>query len=415
MKKIILLGLLMLLLVSLVRACDEDDKQPSEADKAAKAAAEQQARAEALAFGRTLAAAQEVHFVPTPAQAATLEAGLALNPGGTPNGYFTNPEGVSGYFENYDRPFNFIWTGPTTERRTFDGRTLRLADGPGELILKYAGDQLILQKFKGEIKDDLWEGHGEHWIRNRKVDGHNYLHYVGEFKHDRMDGRGVVSNYNFGGGESFPLQYQGEMFANASHGRGRTTSLATGRLMYKGLLFNEQAFSGSREQWLRAEAEAELKDIGRQYSDLLLTDDLLITGFINPEPGRGPLTIFPPEGAENVRVIDSGGRAYPVARIPYPAQTGTEQEALQRPGISLDLPLSDYPASLTLSYDWEGKRQLLRLTVKRPFGLELKRRPRTGPTTGEETEAMVENTPEEAGEPVAGGLKEELEPEEVAQ
>lgn len=378
MKKIFLLALLVLILLLPAPGCEGDKERPNEAAKAAKAAAEQRALAEALAIGQSLAAAQQEHFRPSPAQAAALEAGLALNPAGTPNGYFTNPEGISGYFQGYDRPFNFIWTGATAERRTFDGRTLQLVDGPGELILKYAGDELILQRFQGQFKDGLWNGHGEHWIRNREAGGHNYLHYVGEFRHDRMEGRGVLTNYNFGGKQP-PVQYEGEMFDNAFHGRGLTTDLASGRMIYKGLWFDDQPFLGSLDQWRRAEAGAELNAIDRQYADVLMTDNLLISGFINPQPGLGALTVFPPEGAEKALVTDPAGRTHPVARIVHPGRKGAEQAEVLAPGISLDLPLSDYPAVLTLSYEWAGKPHLLRLTVKRPCGLELKHFPQAAP------------------------------------
>lgn len=378
MKRTPLLTLLALILLVPVMGCKPDDEQPKATAKAAQNAAEQMARAEALAVGRALAAAQEEYFRPSPAQAAALEAGLATNPAGTPNGYFTNPEGISGYFQGYDLPFNFIWTGTTAERRTFDGRRLQLVDGPGELILKYAGDELFLQRFKGQFKDGLWEGHGEHWIRNREVGGHNYLHYVGSFRHDRMEGRGVLVNYNFGGQQPFPIQYQGEMSDNAFHGQGLTTDLASGRMLYKGLWLDDQPFIGSRDQWRRAEAGAELNSIGRQYADVLMTDDLVISGFINTPPGQGALTVFLPEGAEKARLIDPAGRSHSAAQIAHPGRKkGVKEEGeILALGVSLELPLSDYPAPLTLSYDRDGKPQLLRLTVKRPCGLELKHLPK---------------------------------------
>lgn len=409
MKKKILLGLLLLMLLLPVGGCElVEEERPNEADQAARVAAEQKARSEALATGRALAAAQEAHFVPSPAQAATLAAGLALNPAGTPNGYFTNPEGVSGYFQNYDRPFNFIWTGATMERRTFDGQTLQLVDGPGELLLKYADDTLLLQRFKGEFKDGLWDGHGEHWIRNREADGHNYLHYVGEFKHDRMDGRGVLVNYNFGGGEAHPVRYEGEMSNNAFHGRGLTTDLATGRMIYKGLWLDDQPFPGSQDDWRKADAQAELNTPARQYSDVLMTDNLMLAGFINSRPGQGALTVFPPEGVENVVIIDHNGRSHSAGLIPHPVKKGEDQSALDVPGINLDLSPSEYPATLTLNYDWDGKRQLLRLTVKRPFGLELKHFPQTdapspAPSAEREAKDIVDDIIEHNLEKVTGG------------
>ena len=396
MKNLILTALLLLALAASA-ACkfnEDDAKAEEEAARTAKAMAAYQAAAEALS------AAQENFFRPSPSESAFLTAGTAHNPLGTPNGYFTNQDGVSGYFQNYSRPFNFTWKGRTVAVQAFDGHTYQVIDGPGELTLKYAGDQLLLQRYKGEYKEGLWQGHGEFWSRNGETGGHNYMYYQGLFEHDRMTGRGALTSFNYGGMGQAPVRYEGEIMDGGPHGQGLATDLVTGEMMYKGLWLNGDRFPGGREAWRQRDQAAEMSRIDRQYMEVMMTDRLIIDGEINSKPGQGPLVAVFPESFGAVTVTDQTGRAYPAAVPAVPAagagpsldkameklkeraETGesSDDEGLpekkerkaaqpdQRPRVTLDLPLEAYPLVLTISYDRpQGTRHFLRLTVKRPF------------------------------------------------
>ncbi|MDR0881515.1 MAG: hypothetical protein LBP55_03105 [Candidatus Adiutrix sp.] len=311
-------------------------------------------------------------FTATAEEATRLAQGQAVNALGTPNGIFTNPEGVSGYFQNYDQPFNFIWAGPTTEVKAFDGRTYKIVDGAGEMALKFQGDDLLLQRYQGEFKEGLWSGHGRYWLRNDdSPGGQNYLTYQGGFQHDQMDGRGVLTDYDFRARGGAHFRYDGQMRQGEFHGQGTLTDLATGAMTFKGLWFAGRPFAESRAEWQALEDERELKDVDRQFTDLLMTGQVEITGAINPEPGQGPLTIVAPEEMAHLSVSNPAGQAYPAGQIKHPTQKSQAGADTFAVGVVIDEPWSAYPLTLTISYELEGRPNFLRLTIKRPFILML--------------------------------------------
>lgn len=391
MKKNLALGLLLALLTFPTgclpeQAADDSAQQEALAEARQKdAAAQENARLKA----ETVAAAQEKHFRPSPEEAAFLEAAVAKNLLESPNGYFTNQDGVSGYFQGYERPFNFTWDGRTVEIEAFDGHRYRVIDGPGKLTLKYAGDSLLLQRYEGDYKRGLWDGHGSYWSRNGEAGGHNYFFYQGNFRHDRMEGLGVADNYNLSGRGNNPLRYSGDLRNNNFHGQGQALDLASGRLIFKGLWFEGQPFEGSPDEWRTRGDFSELYSLEHQYQNLLMTGRVKIGGAVNPQPGQGPLTIIPPlYTASKVRVRDHLGRAYqleeikasgkpeepPVSERDHPLEESKAADKPEEPsvsGVRADIAPGDYPLTLNISYDdVQGRRQFIQLTVKRPFVLQ---------------------------------------------
>lgn len=357
-------------LLLLATGCDWDGRQQRAEAERAEAALRTAVEAVREA-GEALSAEQEKVFRPTAEQSAYLEAFTAVGASGSPNGFFTNQDGVSGYFQGYDRPFNFIWTGGTAEFTAFDGQTYRVISGPGELLLKYHDDALLLQRSKGEFKDGLRHGYGEVWSRNRAAGGHNYQYYRGGFADDRMNGRGVYVDYNLSGRGEHPYKYEGGMKDDEFHGQGLTTDLASGGMRYKGLWLEGRRFSGSLEDWRVGNEWSELNSVERQYKKALMTGELVLSGFINHKPGEGALTVFMPQDFENALMVDQNGRSYPLDAVRLPdGKTGGGPEEMVNVAI-LEAPLSAYPLTLTLSYGPENRRQHFQVTVKRPFGLIL--------------------------------------------
>ena len=351
--------------------CDLDGRREREEAEKTEAAL-QAAVDKAREAGEALSAGQEKIFRPTTDQTAHLDAFTARSVSDTANGFFTNQDGLSGYFQGYERPFNFFWIGGAVEMTAFDGRTYRVMDGPGELLLKYRDDALLLQRSKGEFKGGLWHGYGELWNRNREAGGHNYLHYRGEFAGDHMDGRGVYTNYNFTGRGDHPYKYEGSMKGGQFHGQGLLTDLVTGEMIYKGLWLEDRRFFGSPEDWRAGDQWSELNSVGRQYENVFMTGDLrLDDSLINPKPGEGLLAVIVPAAFENAALSDQAGRSYPVGLFKRPDEIILREAGDTAHGALLEAPPSEYPLTLTLSYDLDNKRHHFRLTVKRPFVLVL--------------------------------------------
>lgn len=349
--------------------CDFD--RPGKREKAEQAeAAQQAALAKAWEAGEALAAGQEKFFRPTADQSAYLEAHTARSASDAVNGFFTNQDGISGYFHGYERPFNFLWIGGTVEMAAFDGRTYRVMDGPGELLLKYQDDALLLQRSKGEFKGGLWQGYGELWNRNREAGGHNYLHYRGEFVSDHMNGRGVYTNYNFTGRGDHPYKYEGDLLDGRFHGQGMLTDLATGEMVYKGLWLEDNHFLGSLEDWRAGDQWSELNSVERQYQDVFMTGDLRLSGFVNSKPGEGALTVTVPQAFEKAMLVDQAGHSYPVGAMKNPDGSAEAGGAMVN-GAVVEASLDDYPLVLALSYEMANQRHHFRVTAKRPFGLIL--------------------------------------------
>lgn len=354
-------------LLFVTAGCDWDGRQKQEEAEKVEAAL-QAAVDEARDVGESLSADQEKFFRPEADQAIFLEAFTATSASDTVNGYFTNQDGVSGYFQGYDRPFNFLWIGGTVEMTAFDGRTYRVIDGPGELLLKYHDDALLLQRSKGEFKAGLWHGYGELWTRNRDAGGHNYRYYRGEFVNDHMSGRGVLINYNFMGRGDHPGKYEGDLRDNLYHGQGLLTDLATGEMTYKGLWLEGRRFVGSPEDWQVGDEWSELNSVEHQYRNVFMTDDLTLAGDVNSKPGEGALTLIVPKAFENAALVDRAGHSYSIGALLDSGERDSGFAGMFN-GAVLEVPLSDYPLTLTLSYELENKRHHFQVTAKRPFEL----------------------------------------------
>lgn len=369
MRKI-LLTILTLALALNLGACDFFGGQDgSESEQALEELQKMALAQEAARQGKALAAGFAGLFEVSADEKKILEAGPAVNALGTVNGFFTNPQGISGYFQSYEKPFNFIWTGRTEKIKAFDGRTYQAMSGPGVMILKYMNEDQLLQRYEGESSRGLLQGYGEQWSRNNSSQGHHYYSYRGELKHDQMDGRGAVADYDFLDQDSPPIRYEGELRNNLFHGHGRAFDLSTGMMLRKGLWLGGQPFDGTEEQWRRAEEEYDREYGQVQYRDVLMTDALTLEGFVLADLEE--LMIFPPPGAEKVRAFDQAGRQYSFAVQAHPMRGDDEGEHLQVLGCREKRPLSDYPLNIEMSYQRHGKQHFLRFTALRPFGLDI--------------------------------------------
>jgi hypothetical protein len=191
-------------------------------------------------------------FRPTPAD----KTGLAAAPATAgENGYLTNSDGVSACFGPTDRPVAFTWTGPVKKNPAAAGPTL--ADGYGEMAVQYAGDPWLLQRYKGELKNGLRHGHGELLARDDYLD--NAYFYSGNFVEGHLEGRGIYINNDFNGQGGAPFIYEGEFKADAFHGQGVMTDLASGRIIHLGLWFEGSPYHEGPKQWAKADRRADLE------------------------------------------------------------------------------------------------------------------------------------------------------------
>ncbi len=215
--------------------------------------------AQAQVAGQNLAALQTGWFALTSSEIRRLNSGPALSPSQDEKwaDYYTNTEGVTGHFEDYREPFNFIWKGASAPNPGPNGETLQMVDGPGLLLVKYLRDDWLLQRYEGQTKMGFWHGFGDYWSRNADLLGHHYLHYEGNFDQDRMHGAGVLSFYDFNGRAETPFRYEGEFRNNLFHGYGRIIDLVSGTFNYKGLWFRGRPFEGSRPAWQDQQVQAE--------------------------------------------------------------------------------------------------------------------------------------------------------------
>ncbi|UQZ89330.1 hypothetical protein C4J81_09025 [Deltaproteobacteria bacterium Smac51] len=309
-------------------------------------------------------------FRPTELEAKFLDAAAAVNSSGHTNGYFTNPDGVTGYFTNYELPFNFIWEGGTKTVTAIDGQTYQVMDGEGRLMIKYMGDDLLLQRYEGGFSEGMWHGYGHYLSRNGQGLSNSFV-YTGEFNYDEMEGRGVFNDYDFYMIGASPTEYKGELKKTEFHGQGTETDLSTGEVTYKGLWFLGRPYGGTREQWLEDDAEYELRDPHCQYTRLIIVGTVEVGGYANDRPAEGFLTIIPPEDAKNVEISEAGGRSFTIGLMRHPARKTPDGSDLYLNGSIEDIPATAYPLTLTVAFEREGKREAVRLTIKRPFILEL--------------------------------------------
>ena len=350
----------------LMAACDR-----SEDDRASKAAEQKsETQAETGDPGQAegdLAASFAGLFEPAPEEKNLLEAGPAVNPLGTVNGFFTNPQGVSGYFQNYEKPFNFTWSGKTETLKAFDGHVYQVMAGPGRMALKYMDEDKLLQRYDGETAQGLLNGFGEQWSRNNLSEGHHYFVYRGDLRHDQMEGQGIMSDYDFSAQEVPPVRYEGGLRNSLFHGQGRIFDLSTGETMQEGLWLANEPFEGSEEEWRQAVKDYDLESADRQYRDVLMTDDLVLDGLL--DEGAEELVVIAPQDAENVTAVDQTGHKYVFASGSYLEDLGYSGEWATALGSREKRPLSDYPLTIDLSYSRNGKKHVLRFTALRPFGL----------------------------------------------
>lgn len=321
---------------------------------------------EATAAGRKLIEARASVFQPSPEEMQRLNDGLAVSALGAPNGFFTNKDGVSGYFHGFDRPFNFIWTGGTSTIKAFDGRSYKALNGPGELIIKALDDALLWQRYIGQAKDGLLDGHGQLWLRNTAISGHAYYSYFGDFVHDSMEGSGVLTDYDFAGRGGLAFKYEGDMKYNHFHGHGRTLALGTDRLMRKGLWMFGDNFGGDEEAWKRKAADLEASWNKIQVINKLFTDEVEIEvlSVLNGRPA--PLTFITPEDATGIKISDQSGHIYALGSVPHPRQTDAQGEKMKAYGFIEERPAELYPLTLTVAYTRQGLNHFARFTLNRP-------------------------------------------------
>lgn len=305
-------------------------------------------------------------FQPAAQEAALLNAAPAVNILGQTSGYYTNPDGVAGYFDGYDKPFNFIWKGPVKTLAALDGQTYRIMDGQGRLLVKYMDDDLLLQKYEGGMAAGLWQGQGKLWLRGGGGRG-NSIVYEGAFQHGQWEGRGVLTTYDSSGRDmAYPMEYSGTFKYGVLHGHGTWIDLVTGTVVANGIRWSlGEPADLDPERWAEHDKKSELRDSFRQYLNLIIVGPVKMDVQVNDPPGEGSLAVIIPEGAENVKITGAGGRAFQVGRIRHPARKAAAT------GLLENIPAADYPLSLSITFEREGRLEGVSLTLKRPVIVEL--------------------------------------------
>jgi len=126
-----------------------------------------------------------------------------------------------------------------------------LAEGYGEMTLRYAGEPLILQRYRGEFQNGFREGRGELLAREPYAD--NVFVYRGDFRLGHMEGRGSYVSVDLHEGGEGPFIYEGEFKNDTFHGQGVMTDLASGRVVHSGLWFEGFPFKGDEVKWAKAD------------------------------------------------------------------------------------------------------------------------------------------------------------------
>ncbi|MDR2725417.1 MAG: hypothetical protein LBC90_05005 [Candidatus Adiutrix sp.] len=178
----------------------------------------------------------------------TFKAAFAV--AGGPDGLRRGPGGPSVFCAVADQPLEFHW-----HKAPPGAGSENLAQGYGEMTLRYQGEPLVLQRYRGEFRNGFREGRGELLAREPYID-HAYI-YRGEFRQGRLEGRGVYVSTDFHPGGEAPFIYEGEFYNDTFHGQGVMTDLATGRVIHSGLWLEGFPFKGSQVKWARADRRIE--------------------------------------------------------------------------------------------------------------------------------------------------------------
>ena len=181
------------------------------------------------------------------------------------NGIFTNTEGVTAYLPAEEQALSFHWTGADQKVLVFDGQARRMINGSGELSIKLADDDLLLQRYKGSVQNGLWHGRGE--LLAREAYHYNAFYYAGDFVQGRMEGRGVYINNDLLDRGGIPFIYEGEFMDDTFHGQGVMTDLNTGEVIHAGLWLEGFPYDGDQKSWERENKKVELLYAQRRYSD----------------------------------------------------------------------------------------------------------------------------------------------------
>ncbi|UQZ91092.1 hypothetical protein C4J81_18450 [Deltaproteobacteria bacterium Smac51] len=192
------------------------------------------------------------------------------------NGIFTNTQGVSAYLLTEEAPLSFHWTGADQKALVFDGSSRRMINGTGELAVKYADDNLVLQRYKGSVQNGLWHGRGE--LLAREAYHYNAFYYAGDFVHGRMEGHGVYINNDLLDRGGVPFVYEGEFMDDTFHGQGVMTDLNTGEVIHAGLWLEGFPFEGSLDSWKRENKKVELLYAQRRYNDPRIMSQVELAG-----------------------------------------------------------------------------------------------------------------------------------------
>jgi hypothetical protein len=204
----------------------------------------------------------EDSFKPSKPEAAYFKKALMELPGD--NGIFTNGQGMSAYLAAEEK-VTFHWTGAAHDVLVFDGQTKRMINGSGEMTVKFADDDLLLQRYKGTVQNGLWHGRGE--LLAREAYHYNAFYYAGDFVHGRMEGRGVYINNDLIDRGGIPFIYEGEFMDDTFHGRGVMTDLNTGDVIHSGLWLEGFPFDGDEKEWAREHEKVEILYAQRRYND----------------------------------------------------------------------------------------------------------------------------------------------------
>jgi hypothetical protein len=174
----------------------------------------------------------------------TFTAAFAVS--GGPDGLRLGKSGPAIYCALTDQPLELHWSkvpsgaGPEN-----------LALGYGEVTLRYAGEELVLERYRGEFKNGFREGWGE--LLAREPQGGNAFIYRGDFRQGSMEGRGVYLSADFHEGGEAPFIYEGEFKGDTFHGQGVMTDLSTGRVIHVGLWLEGFPFQGNQAKWAKVD------------------------------------------------------------------------------------------------------------------------------------------------------------------